>query len=73
MGGGTALLIEKMYNFDKNIKKSEREEMILKRKVTVFFWADVIVLRTMMKDTEEEVGQKDSKMLMKTGQRVVKV
>lgn len=33
----------------------------------------MIVLRTMMKDTEEEVGQKDSKMLMKTGQRVVKV
>lgn len=47
--------------------------MILKRKVTVFFWADVIILRTMMKDTEEEVGQKESKMLMKAGQRVVKV
>ena len=35
MGGGTALLIMRMYNFDKNIKKSEREETILKRKVTV--------------------------------------
>lgn len=39
--GGTALLIVRMYNFDKNIEKSEREEMILKRKV--------IVLRTVLR------------------------
>lgn len=64
--GGTALLIVRMYNFDKNIEKSEREEMILKRKVIVLR----TVLRTMMKDTEEEVGQKDSKVLENTGQRV---
>lgn len=33
----------------------------------------MIVLRTMMKDTEEEIRQKDSKVLMKTGQSVVRV